>query len=41
MLNELRVMNTLHGKISELTTSGNMTLVGVDVDGTRMTAIMI
>ena len=40
-MNELRVMNTLHGKISELTTSGNMTLVGVDVDGTRMTAIMI
>jgi molybdopterin-binding protein len=34
-------MNTLRGKISELTTSGNMTLVGVDVGGTRMTAIMI
>jgi len=34
-------MNILRGKISELTTSGNMTLVGVDVDGTRMTAIMI
>ncbi len=31
----------MRGKISQLTTSGNMTLVGVDVDGTRMTAIMI
>lgn len=40
-LNETRTMNILRGKISELTTSGNMTLVGVDVDGTRMTAIMI
>lgn len=34
-------MNILRGKISELTTSGNMTLVGADVDGSRMTAIMI
>lgn len=31
----------MRGKISEMTTSGNMTLVGVDVDGTRMTAIVI
>ncbi len=37
----MRTMNILRGKISELTTSGNMTLVGIDVDGTRMTAIMI
>jgi len=36
-----RTMNTLRGKISELTTSGNMTLVGVGVGGTRMTAVMI
>ncbi len=34
-------MNKLHGKISKLTTSGNMTLVDVDVRGTRMTAITI
>jgi molybdopterin-binding protein len=34
-------MNTLRGKISHLTTSGGMTLVGVDVDGIRMTAVMI
>jgi molybdopterin-binding protein len=34
-------MNKLLGKISQLTTSGNLTLVDVDVDGTRMTAITL
>jgi hypothetical protein len=34
-------MNRLCGKISHLTTSGNMTLVDVDVGGAQITAITI
>ncbi|HOP62447.1 MAG TPA: TOBE domain-containing protein [Spirochaetota bacterium] len=34
-------MNRLSGKITALKTSGNMTLVDIDVNGTRMTAVTI
>ncbi len=34
-------MNTLYGRITHLTASGNMTLVDVDVKGTHMTAVVL
>ncbi|HOP39845.1 MAG TPA: TOBE domain-containing protein [Geobacteraceae bacterium] len=39
--NQFQSMNKLSGKISQLTISGNMTLVDVDVRGTQMTVITI